>query len=63
MKNYRGWVYRACFWFFGQLAAMLGLILSGDIFYKEGCEFDIEVKEIPTAQYAGHRKTKGHRGF
>lgn len=48
MKIYREWVYKVCFYIFCQIAAMVGLILSGDVLriWEEGKEFDIAVNEV-----------------
>lgn len=45
MKTYREWIYKIVFWFCCQVAAWTGLFLSGDVFYKEGAEFDITIQE------------------
>jgi len=45
MKKYRENVYKCTFWVCCQLAAWIGLFLSGDVFHKEGAEFNIIVEE------------------
>jgi hypothetical protein len=46
MRRYRGWVYKMVFWLFGEIAAHVGLLLSGDVFWKEGVEFSASFEEI-----------------